>query len=78
MKNPELEKEVLALVSKVAGLPVACPVRTTRNVAKQLLLENRAMISGGMVFYFGIRNLGLGVCEVFKLHLSQHGTQMVP
>lgn len=52
-------------------------VRVPQSVARQLLLNNSSLICGGNVFYFWIRNLGLGICEVCKAPLSARETKMV-
>lgn len=39
-------------------------IRVDRTVAKQWLLENKGHVLGGRVWYLGIMDLGLGVCEV--------------
>lgn len=38
--------------------------RVPEKVARKWLLENKSIIIGGDVYYFEIRNLGLGVCSV--------------
>lgn len=59
------------------GAPTLEWVRIPQSVARQLLLNNSSLICGGNVFYFLIRNLGLGVCEVCKAPLGAKETRMV-
>jgi len=36
-------------------------VRTTKEVAHELLLENESIIKGGHIYYFAIKHMGLNV-----------------
>lgn len=65
------------LYSVLIGTPVEEFVRIPQKLAKELLLNNCSMISNGCVFYFWIRNLGLGVCEVCLAPLGAKDTRMV-
>lgn len=59
------------------GSPVKEYVRIPQKLAKDLLLHNETMISNGYIFYFWIRNLGLGVCEVCLAPSGTKETKMV-
>jgi hypothetical protein len=39
--------------------------RVLEKLAKEILLRNETIILNGKVTWFGIRKIGLGVCEVF-------------
>jgi hypothetical protein len=39
--------------------------RVIERLAKVILLNNESIIINGKVKWFGIRKLGLGVCEIF-------------
>lgn len=76
METPLNYSEV---IETLHGLPTDCPVRVEKKIAKKLLMENRSVHSGGRVFYLGIRDIGLGLCEVWKADLSiQKETKMFP
>lgn len=76
MEKPLTYTEV---VETPRGWPTDCPVRAEKKVAKQLLMENRNIHSNGRVFYLGIREIGLGLCEIWKADLSaQKETKMFP
>lgn len=57
--------------------PTEIWVRVPQKVARQLLLTNSSIICGGTVFYFLIKNLGLGVCEVCKAPITVRETKIV-
>jgi hypothetical protein len=52
-------------------------VRVSQKIAKQWLLENRAIVCGGNVFFLKIKNLGMGVCNVTKAPLTVRKTLMI-
>ena len=52
------------------GAPVDCPIRVDKKIAKKWLLENKSVILGGTVFYFKIKDIGLGICEISKADLK--------
>jgi hypothetical protein len=52
-------------------------VRVNAKVAKKWLLENKAIIAGGMVFFLKIKKLGMGVCKVTKAPLNVRETLLV-
>lgn len=39
-------------------------LRVPQNVAKAILLANEATVLDGTMYYFEIKNLGLGVCSI--------------
>lgn len=49
-------------------------IRTTKEVAKQILLDNRSMTVGGEVRYFMARDLGIGVYEVGLRGVGKKGS----
>ena len=57
--------------------PTNCPIRVDKSVAREFLLKNEGVICGGKVFYFGIRDLGLNVCEVWKADLAQKENKLI-
>lgn len=59
------------------GAPTLEWVRVPQKLARTLLLGNSSMISKGSIYYFQIRNLGLGVCEVCLAPLGAKETRMV-
>lgn len=59
--------------------PVGHAIRITKKIAKQLLMENRNVMYDGRVYYLGIREIGLGLCEVWKMELAEcRKTKMFP
>jgi hypothetical protein len=52
-------------------------VRVNKKIAKKWLLENKAIVSGGTVFFLKIKNLGMGVCNVTKAPLTVRETLMI-
>ena len=52
-------------------------VRVNAKVAKKWLLENKTIIADGKVFFFKIKNLGMGVCKITKAPLNVRETLMV-
>lgn len=52
-------------------------VRVNKKIAKKWLLENKAIVSGGTVFFLKIKNLGMGVCKVTKAPWNIRETLMV-
>lgn len=76
METPYTYEETINLMQK---FPVNRPIRIDKKVAKQLLMENRNVHSQGRVYYLGIRDIGLGLCEVWKEELnSLRETKMFP
>ena len=67
------ENDILELLRSE---PVGCGVRVNRAVAKKWLLENKSTICGGVVFYFTIRSVGMGVYKIEKAPLFQRETKM--
>ena len=63
---------------QLRGWPTNCPLRVEKKVAQKFLLENQGIMNDGKIFYFGIRDLGLGVCEVWKADLQQRENKMFP
>lgn len=63
------------LREKLLQLPIEQWIRVPVAVAKELLLNNESIICGGNVFYFWIRDLGLGVCEVCKAPMIAKETE---
>ena len=59
------------------GMPTNCEVRVDKACAKALLIENASMNCDGYVFFFAIRDLGLGVCAISKADLRQRETKMI-
>jgi hypothetical protein len=53
-------------------------LRVEKKVARRFLLENTGVVCGANVFFFGIRDLGLNVCEVWKADLHQRENKMFP
>lgn len=52
-------------------------VRVNAKIAKKWLLENKAIIAGGMVFFLKIKKLGMGIYKVTKAPLNIRETLMV-
>jgi hypothetical protein len=52
-------------------------VRVNKKIAKKWLLENKAIIAGGIIFFLKIKNLGMGVCKVTKAPLIVRETLMI-
>jgi hypothetical protein len=52
-------------------------VRVNKKIAKKWLLENKAIVSDGTVFFLKIKNLGMGVCKVTKAPWNIRETLMV-
>ena len=52
-------------------------VRVNAKIAKKWLLENKAIIAGGMVFFLKIKKLGMGIYKVTKSPLNIRETLMV-
>jgi hypothetical protein len=52
-------------------------VRVNKKIAKKWLLENKAIVSGGTVFFLKIKNLGMGVCKVTKAPWNIRETLMM-
>ena len=52
-------------------------VRVNKKIAKKWLLENKAIIADGKVFFFKIKNLGMGVCKITKAPLNVRETLLV-
>jgi hypothetical protein len=52
-------------------------VRVSQKIAKKWLLENKAIVCGGNVFFLKIKNLGMGVCNVTKAPLTVRETLMI-
>ena len=52
-------------------------VRVNKKIAKKWLLENKAIVAGGMVFFLKIKNLGMGVCKITKAPLNVRETLLV-
>jgi hypothetical protein len=65
-------------IDKLSGWPTNCPLRVEKKVARRFLLENTGVVCGANVFFFGIRDLGLNVCEVWKADLHQRENKMFP
>lgn len=61
--------------SYIKNNSIAYRGRVTTPVAKKLLLSNESVIIGGTVYFFDIRYIGLGICEI-KLN-KQGSTRMV-
>ena len=77
MESPYTYSETINLLQKfhVGGTPI----RIERKIAKQLLMENRNVRKDGRVYYLGLRDIGLGICEVWTLDLSiSKETKMFP
>ncbi len=52
-------------------------VRVNKKIAKKWLLENKAIVAGGMIFFLKIKNLGMGVYKITKAPLTVRDTLMV-
>jgi hypothetical protein len=65
-------------ITVLRGMPTNCPIRVDKKIAKQILLSNEGIICGGTVFFFGICDLGLGVCEIWKEDLHIRTTKTYP
>jgi len=63
---------------QLRGWPTNCPLRVEKKVAQKFLLENAKITFEGRVFSFGIKDLGLGVCEVWKQELNLGQTRLYP
>jgi hypothetical protein len=62
----------------IAAAPVGgYGIRVPMKMARKWLLEDKALICGGLVFHLEIRNLGLGVCEVKRAPLQIGETKVV-
>ena len=64
-------------IDALRSQPTNCPIRVDKSVAKKFLLRNEGVICGGNVFYFGIRDLGLNVCEIWKADLAQRENKLI-
>lgn len=74
----EQKKDVSSeILEKLRGSPTEIPIRVERAVAKRFLMNNQSLTCGGTVFYLGVRNIGLGVCEVWKANHTQRNTILV-
>lgn len=75
--NPPLQDKVPAYVNlaiKIEESPVDVRIRTTSKLARALLMNNQSV--GNLNHFIGMRNLGLGVFEVWKAPLSQRETKI--
>ena len=66
-KQNQLRIDANNAILKLRNLPVGCPIRVDKAIAKEWLLKNNPLDCGpGTQFYLQIRDIGLGVCEVIK------------
>jgi len=66
-------------IDTIRNKPVGYAVRVEKKIAKQVLIENRNVVFNGRVYYLGIREIGLGLCEIWKVELmEQRETKMFP
>lgn len=66
-------------IDSLQKFPVGHKIRIDKKIAKQLLMENRNVHSQGRVHYLGLRDIGLGLCEVWKEELENlRETKMFP
>jgi hypothetical protein len=66
-------------IDTIRNKPVGYAVRVEKKIAKQVLIENRNVVFNGRVYYLGIREIGLGLCEIWKAELAeQRETKMFP
>jgi hypothetical protein len=66
-------------IDYIRSKPVGHTIRITKKIAKQLLMENRNVVYNGRVYYLGIRDIGLGLCEIWKMELAEcRETKMFP
>lgn len=65
------------ILEKLRDSPVEMPIRVEKLIAKRFLMDNQSLTCDGTVFYFGIRDIGLGVCEVWKANHTQRNTIVV-
>ena len=66
-------------IEEIRNKPVGHAIRITKKIARQLLMENRSVTHDGRVYYLGLRDIGLGICEMWKMELmSCRETKMFP
>ena len=93
MKTPTIKfiaelKSYLVSAPMVDNLGSISGVRTTKEVAHELLMENESIIKSGNIYYFAIKHIGLNVyyiklrpkgkvntfiVEEFEKHLIEEG-----
>lgn len=66
MKTPTIKsvaeiKDFFWHAPMVDNLGSISGVRTTKEVAHELLMENESIIKGGIIYYFAIKHIGLNV-----------------
>jgi hypothetical protein len=64
------DNKINNVIENLRESPVDIEFRTTTDIAKKLLVNNQSVIAGGNIFYFGLRNLGLGVWAAWKRDLK--------
>lgn len=67
MESPYTYSETIDRLQK---LPIGTPIRIEKKIAKQLLMENRNVHQNGRVYYLYLKEIGLGVCEVWTVELN--------
>lgn len=66
------------IIEQLNGSPVnGIPVRVDKVYAKKMMQDNLSVISGGNVFHFTIKYMGLGIYAVTKSPLTQKDTLYV-
>lgn len=78
--NNNMKKEQIAYADAIDFLrhqPTNYPIRVDKSVAKEFLLRNEGVSCNGYIFFFGIRDLGLNVCEIWKADLAQRENKLI-
>ena len=72
----EQEKEINSAFCRLRAMPLGCPIRVEKYIAKHWLLNDTHVMAGGNVFSILIKDIGLGVCEAELANNTQLCTKM--
>ena len=72
-----MNEEEIDVLEWLRDKPVGIPYRTKKWLAQKWLEEDKSVISGGKVYRFNIKNIGLGIFEICKAPVEQKHTLFV-